>query len=68
MTTASVFMCKALVPIRLDLTCRIYGMMSGLSSGNGAAANGQSRKQKQSTPAVDPEILGVDVQNDPWKQ
>lgn len=65
-TCVNVF--KALVPIRLDLTCRIYGMMSGLSSGNGAAANGQARKQQQSTPAVDPEILGVDVQNDPWKQ
>lgn len=50
------------------LMCRIYGMMSGLSSGNGASANGQPRKQKQSTPAVDPEILGADTQNDPWKQ
>ena len=48
--------------------CRIYGMMSGLSGGNGTSANGPSRKQKQSAPAVDPEILGVDTQNDPWKQ
>ena len=43
-------------------------MMSGLSNGNGASASGQPRKQKQSTPAVDPEILGADTQNDPWKQ
>jgi len=50
------------------LMCRIYGMMSGLSSGNGTSANGQPKKQKQSTPAVDPEILGADTQNDPWKQ
>ncbi len=42
-------------------------MMSGLSSGSGASANGQSRKRK-STPAVDPEILGADSANDPWKQ
>ena len=49
----------------LVLTCllhRIYGMMSGLTSGNGA-----SRSQKQrSSPAVDPEILGADPKNDPW--
>lgn len=51
-----------------DFAKRIYGMMSGLSGGNGTSANGQSRKQKQSAPAVDPEILGVDTKDDPWKQ
>ena len=35
---------------------------SGLSSGNGSSRS----KQKQSGPAVDPEILGADPKNDPW--
>ena len=35
---------------------------SGLSSGNGTS----SSQQKQSRPAVDPEILGADPKNDPW--
>ena len=42
---------------------------SGLSS-NGASAAAAPRRSSsapKSSPAVDPEILGADPQNDPWK-
>ena len=51
-----------LVLMLICLLHRIYGMMSDLTSGNGAS----SRQKQRSTPAVDPEILGADPKNDPW--
>ena len=68
----------------LDDVCRIYGMMSqgssdgsspserssdgGSPSSTRASRRQKNRKQQQSTPVIDPEILGDDSENDPWKQ
>ncbi|KAL3131506.1 Heat shock protein 90-5, chloroplastic [Trebouxia sp. C0009 RCD-2024] len=44
---------------------RIYGMMSGVSSGNGTSRSQRKQSKQSSGPAVDPEILGADPK-DPW--
>ena len=50
------------------LACRIYSMMAG-SNGAGPSSTTQraSSRKAESSPAVDPEVLGADP-NDPWKQ